>query len=80
MEQRLYLFGMPALARRYAPIWYEDMTVAVRKRPRRYVEALAKESAFINAVIDLGTQRSIAAVSRFAAPRIDLSAAYAAWI
>ncbi|HLH42879.1 MAG TPA: hypothetical protein VKV74_07830, partial [Bryobacteraceae bacterium] len=62
VEQRLYRAGMPALARRYAPIWYEDVMVAVRKRPRRYVDLLAKESAFINAVIDLGTQRSIAAV------------------
>jgi hypothetical protein len=40
VEQRLYLCGMPALARGYAPIWYEDMTVAVRKRPRRSVELL----------------------------------------
>jgi hypothetical protein len=65
VEQRLYACGMHALARRYAPIWYEDMIFAVRKRPRRYVELLAKESAFINSVIDLGTQRSVAAVSRF---------------
>lgn len=66
VEQRLYRAGMPALARRYAPLWYEDVMVAVRKKPGAYVDLLAKESAFINAVIDLGTQRSVAAVSRFA--------------
>jgi hypothetical protein len=38
----------------------------VRKKPRGYVDLLAKESAFINAVIDMGVQRSAAAVSLFA--------------
>jgi hypothetical protein len=66
MEERLHNAGMPALARRYAPVWYEDVLVAVRNRPRRYVDLLARESLFINGLIDLGTERSVAAVIRFA--------------
>jgi hypothetical protein len=66
VERRLYEAGMPMLARRYTPVWYEDVLVAIRKKPRRYVELLARESAFINALIDLGTERSAASVARFA--------------
>jgi hypothetical protein len=66
MEERLHNAGMPALARRYAPVWYEDVLVAVRNRPRSYVDLLARESLFINGLIDLGTERSVAAVIRFA--------------
>jgi hypothetical protein len=40
--------------------------VAVRKKPRRYVDLFAREWLFINGVIDLGTERSVAAVNRFA--------------
>jgi hypothetical protein len=66
IEQRLLAAGMPVLARRYAPVWYEDVLVAVRKKPRRYVDLLAREALFINALVDLGTERSVAAVNRFA--------------
>jgi len=38
----------------------------VRRKPRRYVDLRARESSFINAVVDLGTERSAAAINRFA--------------
>ena len=38
---------------------------AVRKKPRTYVDLIARESMFINAVIELGTARSAAAINRF---------------
>ena len=65
-EQRLQAAGMPVLARRYAPVWRQDVLAAVRQAPRRYVDLLAREGVFINAIIDLGTARSVAAVNRFA--------------
>jgi len=58
--------GMTALARRYKPVWYQDVIVAVRKRPRRFVALLAAESTVINALIDMGTERSVASINRFA--------------
>jgi hypothetical protein len=57
--------GMPALARRYKPVWYQDVMAAVRKRPRRFVALLAAESTVINALIDMGSERSAAAINRF---------------
>jgi hypothetical protein len=55
IEQRLQAVGQDALARKYAPLWYEDVLVAVKRRPKLYADLLARESAIINAVIDLGT-------------------------
>ena len=66
IESRLNDAGMAALAHRYAPVWHQDVLVAVQKKPRTYVELLMAESAVINAVIDLGTERSIEAANRFA--------------
>lgn len=66
VERRLHDAGMPSLARRYAPVWYQDVLAAVRKKPKLFVPLLTKESAIINALIDLGTQRSVASVNRFA--------------
>jgi hypothetical protein len=65
-EKRLYEAGRDEIAHRYAPVWYQDVLNEVRKKPREYVELLAAESAVIDAVIDLGTERSAAAVNRFA--------------
>jgi hypothetical protein len=65
-ERRLYDAGMPALARRYSPVWYQDVLVAVRKKPKKFVELLAGESAVINSLIDLGTDRSVASINGFA--------------
>ena len=66
VESLLREAGMPALARRYKPVWYQDVIVAVRKRPRHFVGLLAAESAVINALIDMGAERSVASINRFA--------------
>jgi len=67
IECRLLEAGMPELAHRYAPVWHHDVLVSVQKKPRPYVELLTAEAALINAVIDLGTERSVQAANRFAA-------------
>lgn len=64
-ERRLHDAGMHVLARRYAPVWHQDVLVAVRKKPKQFVDLLARESEFINALIDLGTSRDVPAVNRF---------------
>jgi hypothetical protein len=66
IERRLSQAGMTELAHRYAPVWHQDVLVAVKKRPQAYVDLLRAESAVINAAIDLGTGRSAEAASRFA--------------
>jgi hypothetical protein len=66
IESLLSDAGMDALSRRYAPVWHQDVMAAVRMKPRRYVALLAGESALINAVIGMGTERNAAAVNRFA--------------
>ena len=65
IEQRLNDAGMTELAHRYAPVWHQDVLVAVKKKPKAYVDLLMAESAVINAAIDLGTERSIEAANRF---------------
>ena len=67
IECRLLDAGMVELAHRYAPVWHKDVLVSVQKKPRPYVELLMAEAALINAVIDLGTERSVQAANRFAA-------------
>jgi hypothetical protein len=66
VERRLFDAGMPVLSRRYAPVWYQDILQGVRRKPRRLVELLAQECTFINAVIDLGSNRTAAGVNHFA--------------
>ena len=66
IEQRLNEAGMTELAHRYAPVWHQDVLVAVKKKPKPYVDLLMAESAVINAAIDLGTERSVEAANRFA--------------
>jgi len=65
MEHRLYQAGMTQLAHRYAPVWHQDVLMAVKKKPKPYVDLLVAESAVINAAIDLGTERSVEAANRF---------------
>ncbi len=65
-ESLLWDAGMPAVSRRYAPVWHQDVMAAVRKKPQRFVALLAAESVLINALIGLGTERSATAVNRFA--------------
>lgn len=66
VERRLFDEGRPELARRYAPIWYEDILRAVRAKPRPLLALLGDEALFINAVIDLGSARKLEAVKPFA--------------
>ena len=66
VETALRESGRPELARRYAPVWHEDILIAVKKRPKRLLELLGDEAALINAVIDLGTDRRMDAVKPFA--------------
>lgn len=65
LEQRLLAAGMTELAHRYGPVWHQDVLVAVKKKPKAYVDLLMAESAVINAAIDLGTERSAEAANRF---------------
>lgn len=66
IEQRLLREGKPELARRYSPIWHEDVVVAVRKKPKQFIELLTAESSFINALVELGLNRTPAGLHRFA--------------
>jgi hypothetical protein len=66
VETALRESGRPELARRYAPVWHQDVLNAVKKRPKRLLELLGDEAALINAVIDLGTDRRMNAVKPFA--------------
>lgn len=66
IERRLCEAGLTELAHRYAPVWHQDVLVAVKKKPQPYVDLLVAESAVINAVIDLGTERSETMAHRFA--------------
>jgi hypothetical protein len=65
MELRLHDAGMTGLAHLYAPVWHQDVLVAVMKKPKPYVDLLMAESAVINSAIDLGTERSVASANRF---------------
>ncbi len=65
VEQRLNQAGMPELARRYAPVWYQDITAAVRNKPKAFLALLGAESAFINALVDLSLDRTAAGVHSF---------------
>ena len=51
IERRLNEAGMTELAHRYAPVWHQDVLVAVKKKPKPYVDLLMAESAVINAAI-----------------------------
>jgi len=66
IERRLQQAGKIELAHRYAPVWHQDVLVAVKNKPKGYVDLLSAEAAVINAVIDLGTGRSIEAAKCFA--------------
>ncbi len=66
LEARLKASGPGELARKYCPLWYQDVLAVVKKRPERLVTLLAREAKLIDAVIDLGTQRNRAAARKFA--------------
>jgi hypothetical protein len=66
IEKGLYESGRSDIAHRYSPVWHQDILNVVRKKPKRFVELLTAESAVINAVIELGTQRTVESANRFA--------------
>jgi len=51
--------GQVRIARRYAPVWQQDILRAAQKKPQRLAELLARESVLINALIDFGTMRDL---------------------
>ena len=58
LEKRLRESGSLELAHRFAPVWYQDVLVVAKKRPRNLARLIAVESRIIDAVIALGTQRN----------------------
>jgi hypothetical protein len=64
-QRRVEAFGRRELARRFAPVWHEDMARAVRQRPRRLLAALGDEARLIDAVVTLGTARDLGMVKPY---------------
>ena len=66
VERRLYDCGRPALARRYAPRWHQDVVRAVQRKPRPLLGLLGDEAAVVNALVGLGSGTKMRAVKPFA--------------
>jgi hypothetical protein len=66
VERGLHDCGRPALARRYAPRWHQDVLRAVQRKPRPLLSLLADEAAVVNALVGLGSGRKMQAVKPFA--------------
>ena len=66
VERGLYDGGRPALARRYAPRWHQDVLRAVQRKPRPLLSLLGDEAAVVNALVGLGSGRKMQAVKPFA--------------
>lgn len=66
VERRLYDAGRPALARRYAPRWHQDVLRAVLRKPRPLLGLFGDEAAVVNALVGLGSGRKLRAVKPFA--------------
>ena len=66
VERGLYDCGRPALARRYAPRWHQDVLRAVQRKPRSLLDLLGDEAAVVNAFVGLGSGRKMQAVKPFA--------------
>jgi len=60
IEASLIHAGLEELSRRYSPFWVEDVQLAVRKRPKRFVDLLAIDTVVINAIIDLAADPTTA--------------------
>jgi hypothetical protein len=65
-ERRVAASGRVELARRYAPVWHEDILRAVRAKPEPLLKLLGQEAALVNAIIGMGTTQGLAAVKPFA--------------
>lgn len=66
VEGTLYECGRPALARRYAPRWHQDVLRAAQRKPRPLLGLLGNEAAAVNALVDLGSGGTLRAVKPFA--------------
>ena len=66
VERSLYDCGRPALARRYAPRWHQDVVRAVQSKPRPLLGLLGDEAAVVNALVGLGSGTEMRAVKPFA--------------
>ena len=66
VERHLYDCGRPALARRYAPRWHQDLVRAVQEKPRPLLGLMGDEAAVVNALVGLGSGRGMRAVKPFA--------------
>ncbi len=64
-ERRLERAGRMDLSFRYAPALHEDILIAVKRKPKRFADLLARESRLLNDLIDMGTQRTVESVNRF---------------
>lgn len=66
LQQRLKQAGRLSLASRYTPTLYNDVLIAVQRRPRAYVNLLVCESKVIDAVVELGTRCDAQTIQRSA--------------
>ena len=66
IERRLNAEGKVALARRYRPVWYQDVMVAVRKQPKQFIALLAAESAVITGLMELSQDKTPVGIHTFA--------------
>jgi len=65
IEQRLRAEGRADLARRYMPVWHQDIILEVKKQPKLLIRLLASEAKIVDAIIDLGTLRDAASARAF---------------
>lgn len=65
-EERLERAGRRDLSFRYSPAFNEDILIAVKRKPKRYADLLARESRLLSDLIDMGSQRTVESVNRFA--------------
>jgi hypothetical protein len=62
LQVRFIEAGNCKIARHLVPGWHPDVVRAVRRKPRRFLELLMREAEIVNAVIELGADRSHLAV------------------
>ena len=65
VEAEMLRRGQPVLARRYSPIWAEDILRDVQRNSKHYVRLLAGDAALVNGAVHLGTSRSGPAINAY---------------
>lgn len=65
MEKVSQPFKEERLKRRFLAVWRQDVVNIARRRPRFLLQRLARESALIDKLIFMGTERSDFSVKRF---------------